>query len=99
MHETDANYTVMGVHAQLMFFHDGTGVAVESTYDRAEPTQWGSYVYRAKFYAFGCEHDYRGISADKYRELIGRPHQMVFRTEHAYQCTKCGHFYIVDSSD
>lgn len=45
-----------------------------------------------RFYLLGCKHQYEEVSG----ESIG---QTLFRMEHANKCKKCGHTYVVDSSD
>jgi len=49
-----------------------------------------------KFYLIGCKHEYREMGRDEAAEhnITG-----LFRTEHTHICDKCGHTYVVDSSD
>jgi len=80
------------VQGQLFFFPDGTGAAVVCKSVRDETKGFG-YKDVAEFYAFGCDHEYESIIWD--RETMGPQ----FRCNHASKCKKCGHVWIVDSSD
>ena len=90
MREKDDWYN-LHVPAQLFFYWDGTGLAVSYT------NTWNSekfkYDYTAKFFAFGCDHEYQ--FSDWNSEKFGPQ----FRCNHALKCKKCGHEYAVDSSD
>lgn len=78
-------------NAHLWFYHDGTGIAI--TYENIKTDTYPFYENVAKFYAFGCDHQYKRIPWD--RETMGPQ----FNCNNAYQCIKCGYIQILDSSD
>lgn len=92
---------VPAVSAQLFFYHDGTGVAVVSNWGPTDPDiRYSPYVWTGRVFAFGCNHEYESIGIETLREVAPEfKTRLLFRTEHASRCTKCGHIKIVDSSD
>ncbi len=48
-----------------------------------------------EFYAFGCDHDWSGDP----REELEKRNIVLYGSEHASLCAKCGKLQIVDSSD
>ena len=94
----------------FMIFRDGTGVAWnrEWKYGSKNPTgkerkrRMGKDGYLTpntmvvRFYGFGCLHEYHEMSGE---ELSQCGVKAVFPCEHGHLCNKCGHFFVVDSSD
>ena len=93
-------------YCRVMIYDDGTAIAVNRCwkYDRmaldGKPTQKEGWhpnnKMTVKFYLIGCKHEYREMGRDEAAEhnITG-----LFRTEHTHICDKCGHTYVVDSSD
>jgi hypothetical protein len=74
------------VDARLYFFHDGTGVAMMQDF-------WAG---KLRYFAFGCAHKYQEVHGETARNLGFR---FTGNCQHAHICEKCGHRYMVDSSD
>jgi hypothetical protein len=85
------------VHAHLYHFHDGTGVAIAIDcwghgYYAKPSTYEGKHV---RFYAFGCEHKFRGMTeAERNERKVA-----LWNCMSASICEKCGSWNVVDSSD
>jgi hypothetical protein len=47
-----------------------------------------------KFYLLGCKHEY-----EERNDLAQEKKTTLYRCEHLHSCKKCGHWYVVDSSD
>lgn len=71
----------------LFFYADGTGVAMVTDYWTAPHVRW---------YAFGCVHEYKELSADESR---ARGLYHAGSCWHVNECSKCGCVSSVDSSD
>ena len=99
MQNRHEDHLVSAVFAQLMFFDNNTGVAVESQYGPSAPALYSEYKYTARFYAFGCNHVYEGIDQKTLNTIKGFERHTLFRTMRAHRCTLCGHIRITDSSD
>lgn len=83
------------VKMTLYIYHDGTGVASTSRYERNDRTN--QYEYSARFFKFAkCEHVMRELSQAQCREQ-GLYH--AGRCYHVSKCEKCGYVSAVDSSD
>lgn len=72
--------------ATLYWFHDNTGVAMETDHWKGE----------INYYAFGCDHDYQSLSQEACR---ARKIYHAGRCYHVSECSKCGNILSVDSSD
>jgi hypothetical protein len=88
--------TVQGVN--LLRFYDGTGIAIVTNF-------WGGQRYgndgwkkeqHVRFFAFGCDHEYKELSYAECQEQGIRHEGMCW---HVNKCQKCGHVESRDSSD
>lgn len=70
---------------QLFYMGDGTGYGISSDF-------WGGKI---TYYAFGCKHQYKEISAVEAKKL-GIDHWGMFC--HVYKCAECGAIHVTDSS-
>ncbi len=80
------DYMKAATDATLHWFSDGTGFGMVGDYDSG----------CIRFFVFGCEHDYRGMSQQECHE------RGIYHGGRCYsvsECTKCGHVKAVDSSD
>lgn len=71
---------------KVWFYWDGTGLAMAQEY-------WDNKI---RYFAFGCEHDYKELSAAEARK---EGVQHYGKCWHVNKCQKCGHVHSVDSSD
>ena len=70
----------------MVWFKDGTGLAMTNDY-------WNGKI---EYFAFGCQHDYRELSARQCMERGISHHGMCW---HVMECSKCKHINSYDSSD
>jgi hypothetical protein len=73
------------VATRLMWMQDKTGYALANDF-------WAGTV---RYYAFGCQHDYRELSQAECRERDTTHFGMCW---HIYECKKCGYVMAQDSS-
>ena len=90
---------------QLMVFCNGTAIAFDRCWKYDYSTINGTIDGKARrnrknkqnemtvrFFLLGCKHEYKEVSGKE----VGLN---LFPMEHARKCKKCGHTYVVDTSD
>jgi hypothetical protein len=80
-------YEPQALCATLYYFWDGTGLAIQTSYYNTEKP--------LRFFAFGCDHNYREMGDDESRSRG----YSVGRCLHTTECRKCKHVFAYDSSD
>jgi len=95
-------------YCSVNIYEDGTAIAIDRRWayekmsidgkpnKKDQPQNLNSNFMTVKFYLLGCKHVYNPMSQEDQEK---RGIRGLFRTEHAYLCEKCGHHYVVDSSD
>ena len=91
MRDHTKGFTTELLDGQLFIFPDLTGVAVTSEYQYQGP-HFTDYVYATKFWAFGCNHQFKEVAWDQ-------KYGTQFQGLHLWQCKQCGEQQVVDSSD
>lgn len=91
-HMTDGHM----LEATLFFFDDHTGVAMESYRPLRTDFTKPAPEAEVRFYAFGCDHQYREMSMDECRTEGLMHHGHCW---HVFLCEKCGQTKAHDSSD
>jgi hypothetical protein len=91
--------------ARVEVYRDGTAVARvrewkyaysenEGSLDGLKEVKRGPNSMIVKFYLLGCQHEY-----EERNDLAAEKKTTLYRCEHLHSCKKCGHWYVVDSSD
>lgn len=81
----------ISLNAMLFHFHDNTGLAIsyETIFDKK--TYKANHI--ARFYAFGCKHEFVHLPWDHQKLGPQMPNQR------AWKCSKCDYIEVIDSSD
>jgi len=94
-------------HVLVHIYNDGTAVGIHRCwkYERMtldgkpnhedKPVGPSTNHMTIKFYQLGCVHEYRGMTAEE----IAERDIHLFHCDHANICEKCGHSFVVNSSD
>lgn len=88
MSDYEGNRLDRTIAAHLYLYWDGTGIACEYYYKNQDDCG-------PRFYAFGCDHDYREVYPS---ECKARGINHYGNCWHVYECEDCGHIKSEDSS-